>query len=335
MNDLIIGLLMTMSGFLIFGCGGGSKNSDEPVAAVTLAVSVEPIRTGTVEETVSATGETAVTDQQTIVSPFEGTVVSISVQPGETVADDQEVAVIRTRDSEASIAGAKRLLADAKIEAQKETARRALKVAEANQQLVPIVAQQKGTVADKMVSAGQAVAQGAELLRLVDLSTLDFVAAVRLADIGSINVGQKCRIEFPALPDKNFPGAVASIEPQSDITSQAVPVRINFAQSSTEIEKTLRTGMRGIAAIITGVRKDALLVPQAAVIRDDITGMHHIFTISPDSLAISVPVSTGVRIDSLIEISGPGLKAGMGSIVNGSYEAADSMRVTITGAPQP
>lgn len=334
MRYSIIGLFVMLSIMYILGCGNEPKSSDEPVADVSLAVSAEPIQTGTVEETVSAIGETAVTDQQTIVSPFDGTIVSVSVQPGETVAEDQEVAVIRTRDSEASIAGAKRLLADAKTEAQKKTARRALDVAEASQQLVPIVAHQKGTVADKMVSAGQAVAQGAELLRLVDLSTLDFVASVRLADIGSIKVGQSCRIEFTSLPDGKISGMVANIEPQSNITSQAVPVRISFARSSAASEKNLRTGMRGIATIITGVRNNALLVPEAAVIRNDITGTHHVFIISPDSLALAVPVSTGVRLDSLIEISSPRLKRGMSVIINGSYEAADSMRVTVAGVPR-
>lgn len=331
MRYFIIGLVILLSGAIVLGCGGGSKASDEPAPTVRLAVSAVSIRTGTVEETVSAIGETAVIDRQTIVSPFDGTVVSINVRPGETVAEGQEVAVMRTRDSEASIVGAKRLLADAKTETQKETAQKALDVAEANQQLVPIVAHQKGTVADRTVSAGQTVAQGAELLRLVDLSTLDFVSDVRLADVSSIKVGQDCRIEFPALPGNKFSGTVAAIEPQSDITSQAVPVRIGFTRSAAAIEKTLRTGMRGIATIITGVRNDVLLVPEASVIRNDITGTHHIFTISPDSLAISVPVSTGVRLDSLIEISGAGLKAGMDVIVDGSYEAADSMRVTVTG----
>lgn len=315
------------------GCNSGSKNTDDPSSVLTLTVEAVPIRAGTVEETVSAIGETTVTDEQTIVSPFAGTVVSVNVQPGAPVSSGEKMAVIRTRDSEASITGARRLLADARTKEQKENAQRALEAAQANQQLVPIVAQQKGTVADKLVSAGQAVAEGAELLRLVDLSTLDFVAEVRLADIGSIEVGQTCHIEFPSLPDRKFSGTVVAIEPQSDINSQAVPVRINFGRPSKENGKSLRTGMRGIVEIVTGVREDALLVPQAAVIRDDITGRYHIFTISPDSLAISIPVSTSARIDSLIEISSPTLEAGMSVIVDGSYEAADSMRVTVMRAP--
>lgn len=333
MKNYIICLLIIVGGIFTTGCGGASKDPDDPAPNVILAVEAAPIKTGTVDETVSAIGRTAVADKQTIVSPFAGTIVSVSVQPGTTVSRGEEVAVIRTRDSEASITGAKRLLADAKTEAQKETAQRALEVAQANQQLVPIIAQQRGTVADKLVSAGQAVAEGAEILQLVDLSTLDFIAEVRLADIGPIKIGLTCRIEFPSLPDRKFSGTVAAIEPQSDISSQTVPVRISFARTSEEIERNLRTGMRGIAEIITGVRKDVLLIPQAAVIRDDITGSYHIFTISPDSLAISVPVSTGVRIDSLVEVSSPGLKAGMCVIVDGSYESGDSMRVTVIGVP--
>jgi RND family efflux transporter MFP subunit len=317
------------------GCGGNSKDAAAPAPDIFLTVEAMPLSSGTVNETVSATGQTAVTGEEIVVSQVAGTVVSVNVKAGSSVRSGEEVAVIRTRDSEASITGAELLLAEARTKTQKENAQTALEVAQANQQLLPIKAQRQGTVAGRPVSAGQTVSEGAELLRLIDLSTLDFIAEVKLRDMDLLRIGQECVISFSSLPDHSFPGKVAAIEPQTDINSQTVPVRIEFTLPAGEIEQTLRADMRGTAEIITAVRKDALLVPPAAVIRNDMTGKHHIFIISSDSLAQSIPITVGVRTDSLVEVSSPQLKAGMGVIVDGNYEATDSMRVTVKRAVQP
>jgi membrane fusion protein (multidrug efflux system) len=335
MKKYFVWLSILASGVLVLGCSANSKDPAESVPDIVLSVEAMPLSSGTVNETVSATGRTAVSGEEIVVSPVTGTVVSVNVKAGSSVKSGGEVAVIRTRDSEASITGAERLLVEAKTETQKENAQKALEVAQANQQLVPIEAQRQGTVAGRPISAGQTVAEGAELLRLIDLSTLNFIAEVKLRDVGSIRVGQDCLVNLPSIPGHPFPGQVAAIEPQTDINSQTVPVRIEFDSPAGEIEKTLRTDMRGTAEIVTAVKKDALLVPQAAIIRDDMTGKHHIFVISPDSLAMSIPVSIGVRTDSLVEIISPQLRSGMGVIVDGNYEASDSMRVTVARTARP
>jgi RND family efflux transporter MFP subunit len=335
MKNYTVYLLIFIGSVFMPGCRGSSKDPGEAAPKVVLAVKAALIDGGTVDETVSATGRTAVTSEQVIVSPVAGTIVSMNVQGGTLVSRGEKIGVIRTRDSEASIFGARRLLAEARTESQREAAKQALEIAQANQQLIPLIAPRKGTVADRFVSAGQTVTEGTELLRLVDLSTLDFIADVPLKDMVSVKVGQACQVRFPSLPGSLFSGTVDAIEPQSDINSQTVPVRINFRRSPQEVEKILRVEMRGTARIITAQRKGALMVPQSAVIRDDIAGTHYIFTISPDSLAILVPVSIGVRTDSLIEIINPHLRAGMSVIMDGNYEAADSMRVTASMVAQP
>jgi RND family efflux transporter MFP subunit len=186
----------------------------------------------------------------------------------------------------------------------------------------------------KMVSDKQSVTANTVLLQVVDLATLDFVANVPLQDIPHLKAGQPCRIHFLSMPDSTFQGSVAAVSAQSEAGSQAAPVRISFLTPVKEIESILRIGMMGTVDIVTGVKKDVLVVPRSALLRDDITGTYTIYTVDPDSLAIAIPVTVGVVNDSLAEVSAPSLTEGEPVIVQGNYEVTDSTRVTLEGGSQ-
>ncbi len=322
-------ILMLMA--LVSGCGGSDSNqgSDSPTPVVS--VGVVPVARGSLNVTLQVFGETDVLDREDIVSPIDGTITSMNVEVGSRVKDGDTLAVIRTRDSEASIAGAQRLMDEANNPQQRARAEEAMRVAVESQQLVPVIAHRSGDIVAKMVSDKQTVTTNTVLLQLVDLSTLDFVANVPLQDIPKVKEGQPCRIHFPSLPNTGFDGTVAAVSAQSMPGSQAAKVRIDFTTPPKEIEADLRVGMMGTADIITGVHKDVLVVPRQALLRNDITDAYSIYTVNQDSLAISIPVTVGVVGDSLAEVSAPSLKAGQPVIVQGNYEVSDSTRVTVQG----
>ena len=314
---------------LVTGCVGSQDNQDSSQPTPVVAVRVVPVVRGSLDVTLQAYGETNVLDREDIVSPIDGTITYMNAEVGRRVKDGDTLAVIRTRDSEASIAGAMRLVNEATDAQQKAQAKRAMEVAIESQQLVPIIAHRPGDVVAKMVSDKQTVTANTILLQLVDLSTLDFVANVPLQEIPQVKVGQQCRIEFPYLPNTRFDGKVAAVSAQSMSGSQATVVRIAFETPLKEIEADLRIGMMGTANIITGVHSDVLLVPRSALLRDDINDTYTIYTVNSDSLAIATPVTVGVVGDSLAEISAPSLTVGQPIIVQGNYEVNDSTRVTV------
>ncbi len=326
--------MLLLTAALVSGCGGsGSNQGGDPVTPV-VSVSVAPVVRDSLNVTLQVFGETDVLDREDIVSPIDGTVTSMNVEVGSRVKDGDTLAVIRTRDSEASIAGAQRLIDEATNPQKRAQAEEAMRVAVESQQLVPVIAHRPGDVVAKMVSDKQTVTTNTVLLQLVDLSTLDFVANVPLQDIPQVKAGQSCRIHFPSLPGTVFDGTVAAVSAQSMPGSQAAKVRIEFKTPLKQIEADLRVGMMGTADIITGVHKDVLVVPRQALLRDDITDTYTIYTVNQDSLALSIPVTVGVVGDSLAEVSAPSLKAGQPVIVQGNYEVSDSTRVTIQGGPQ-
>ena len=314
---------------LVAGCGGSQSNQDSSQPTPVVTVHIVPVVRGSLDVTLQAYGETNVLDREDIVSPIDGIITSMHAEVGSRVKNGDTLAVIRTRDSEASIAGAQRLIDEAANAQQKAQAKQALEVAIESQQLVPIIAHRRGDIVAKMVSDKQTVTANTVLLQLVDLSTLDFVANVPLQNIPQVKVGQQCRIEFPSLPNTRFDGKVAAVSAQSMPGSQAAEVRIAFETPLKEIETDLRIGMMGTANIVTGVHSDVLLVPRSALLRDDINDTYTIYTVSPDSLAVAMPVTVGVVGDSLAEVSAPSLTAGQPVIVQGNYEVSDSTRVTV------
>jgi membrane fusion protein (multidrug efflux system) len=319
-----------LMGLFVWGCNDNTpKNEDAALHDPVVSVQVALIVRKTLTVALVVDGVTDVRDRETVMSPIDGTIVSLSVEVGATVDASDTLAVIRTRSSEASISGARRLLEEAATPRQRDDARRAMQVAEENQQVVPVVARRHGVVVDRMVSIEQAVTTNSDLLQLVDLSTLDFVANVPPQDLTRVKIGQSCLVRFPSLPDRSFAGTVTAVSAQSDQGSQATPVWISFQPQASVAASVLRMGMMGTAAIKTGERPDVLVVPVAALLRDDINDTYTIYTVGADSLARKVLVTIGIVNDSLAEVAAPSLRDGEFAIVKGNYEVSDSTRVTI------
>ncbi len=320
---------LLLLGALIGGCGSESaqdQNADPPTPVVS--VRLAPVRQETMPVTVTVNGFTDVLDRERVTAPIDGTIVSLAAEVGTAVNAGDTIAILRTRDSQAAIAGARRLFETAKTPAQRTEAQRAMTVAQEAEQVVPVIAGRAGVVVAKMTSAGQTVTADSELLELVDLSTLDFVASVPLADLARVRPGQTARISFPSLPDRLFAGQVAAVSAESNPQSQAAPVRLEFTNRSAAIN-SLRVGMMGTAAITVGEHPEVLVVPSKALLRDDLTDTYTLYTVGPDSLAHQVPVTVGVMADSLTEVNAPALHPGLDVIVDGNYEVSDSTRVTV------
>lgn len=301
-------------------------NGNSPLVAVRCA----PILAGNAIRAVTATGRTDLLRKEKIFAPVGGVILELRVLEGAKVRAGEEVAVILTRESQSAITGAEELARSARDERQRAEAERALRLAKDAQNKVTVTARSGGTVSTRNVSAGELVAENAELLTLDDLSSLVFVADVALRDLAAIRPGLRCRVRFASLPGEEFPAAVDALLPQSEPQSQTAPVRLRFAGIGKT--RALRPGMAGSAVIVTGTRRNVLLVPRAALLRDDETNRHSILIVTPDSRARIVPVETDAAGDSLATVSSPALRAGMRVIVEGQYALSDSTRVIVRDA---
>ncbi|HTR98236.1 MAG TPA: efflux RND transporter periplasmic adaptor subunit [Bacteroidota bacterium] len=315
------------------GCTRHQAEEDEgegaPVIPV-VAVKTAPVTRGNIDIVVTATGTTDAVRKEKVVAPISGVLIALKVLEGTPVRKGDVVAVIQPKETRAAITGAESLLRDATTDRERAEARRAMELARRGANNLEVRATTDAVVASRSVTEGELVAEGADLVTLVDLGTLDFIADVPLQDVDRVHRGQRAAIAFQSLPGRRFNATVDAVNPRTDAQSQTVRVRLAFAGLGSA-RALLRTDMGGVASIVTGVHPGVLIVPKAAVLRNDETDACTVVIATPDSLSRVVPVVVGARTDSTAEVSGNGLAPGVRVIVEGNYALADSTRI----APAP
>jgi multidrug efflux pump subunit AcrA (membrane-fusion protein) len=323
-------LLMVM--VLVPSCRRHTDDNDnyEQAAKAVVSVKVASVVEGEALVTVNAFGRTDALRKEKLLAPLSGRIILLKAYEGSATSKGDVVAVLEPKESEFAVRGAEAMVRTASTPAQKKEAERALRLARSTRNTVAVTAKFDGYVSTRNVSEGELVSENAELMTVIDLASVDFIADVQLHDVPSVAVGQQARVTFPSFPGKVFSARVDAINPETDVQSQTVKIRLRFVQLSAGLRAILKTDMPGVVAIVTGRRSHALFVPSDALLRNDEKNTYSVVTVTKDSFAVSIPVSVGVTTDSTAEIAGPAVVPGLKVITEGNYALPDSTRVTIT-----
>jgi multidrug efflux pump subunit AcrA (membrane-fusion protein) len=304
------------------------EREDAPARNALVPVAFDRVFRGNFESAVGAVGSIEALRREKVLSPVAGRIVRLNVLEGSRVRSGEVLLTLRTREAQAAIDGAQSLLASASTERQKEEARRALALADSLQPHVSVRASLNGIVATRSVAEGELVAEQAELLTLIDPSTIVFIADVPLGSINAVRPGLSAIVQFPQIPDIRAGAVVDAIEPQAQTQSQSVKVRFTFRGVADRDRQRIRTGVPGVVRIITGTHRNVLLVRKSALLHDDESDTYSVVTVTPDSLALNVSVNVVAQNDSLAEIESASLVPGRPVITRGQYALADSTHVT-------
>lgn len=124
-----------------------------------------------------------------------------------------------------------------------------------------------GVVVSRDVDVGQTVAasfQTPTLFKIAqDLSHMQIDSNYAEADVGNIRVGQPAEFRVDAFPNRVFHGKVKQV--RLNPTTQQNVVTYDVVISVDNPEKILMPGMTAYVSITVAKRKDALLVPNAAL----------------------------------------------------------------------
>lgn len=265
----------------------------------------------TVSLFVSGPGKTAALAQQKIRAPFAGTLVALSVSDGDPVRRGQAIGAVVAKDSEAALSGAREMLRQASTDAERRDARRAVALAEQNLVRKPLVASADGSVLSHGASAGDRVSEDQEILTISEAGSAVFLADVPQSELSRIRGGQKAAIE---LAGRQGPvsGTVHSVLPGANPADFTAQVRVDL-RGGTE---NLPTGLFGTARILVGERAGATVVPDAAVLRDDVTGVSRL-CLAVNGKAHWIDVVAGIKESGKTEIVSPALAPGQPVIVSG------------------
>lgn len=136
-----------------------------------------------------------------------------------------------------------------------------------------------GFVSAREVQPGQQVVANARLFGIVDLSVLEFVAAVPAADIAHVKVGQVVKLKVDGYDSQPYDGRVDRINPSAQAGTRSVPVYIRVQNAG----QLLRTGLFARGELLLDENPRALTIPRAAVV--DERGQNKVWLVQHGRLA--------------------------------------------------
>lgn len=333
---------------------------DETAADTPVAVAVEPARTGPIREVIAAAGivtappggELIVTAPEAariaelprgegdrvrvgnLLARFEVPSLTAGATSSRAAIEQAQARVDNAKAAAARLSGlfergvaARKEVEDAERELREAQAALAQAVSAsdaANALAGRLIVRAKfaGLVAKRWHNPGDLVEPGPgdPILRVIDPSHLEVVAAAPVADLARIAVGAPANIASPGGGEPL--GATVIARPAAvEAGSVTAPVRLRPASS-----QNLTTGMAVQVEILGPERDGVVLVPAAAVVREGPTSI--VVTVGPDAKAHRHEVELGIVTADAVEIR-KGIAAGDKVIVRGQNGLPDGAAVTV------
>lgn len=302
------------------------KERDAPSPAEKAPPAAVPVRTArvavaTLERTVAAPGHTVALAQQKLRAPFAGTLLTLTVTDGDRVRRGEVVGTIVSRDSDAALSGAREMERAAKTDAEKADAVRALALAERDLVRTALRSPADGVVLSHGAASGDRVSEDQDLLTLAEAASIAFVADVAQSALREIRPGLTAAVEL-AGNARPAAGTVHDILPTANAADFTAPVRIDLTAPGVP----LALGLFGNARIVVEQKKNAVVVPEAAVLRDDVTGKARVALVR-DGRVHWQGVVTGLRGAAGTEVLSPALTPGDAVVVEGLVGLPESAAV--------
>jgi Cu(I)/Ag(I) efflux system membrane fusion protein len=125
---------------------------------------------------------------------------------------------------------------------------------------------------------------------------LEVLVNVEEAHLGQVAEGQTVKLQVAAFPGQTFNGKIASISPTLDNKSRTAAVHIR----PDDPEAHLRAGMFAQLSIITAHKRNALLVPNTALLTDG--DRPQVVAIGAANTTRRQPVRLGLHDDNVTEV---------------------------------
>jgi len=336
---------------LVTACRHGESEEDAGSAGggTRVPVALATITRDSVVEELTLTGRLAARPggAALLTAPAAGVVRAVRAQVGDRVARGQtlielDVPELAAEAEQRSSAAAqaereaarqRRLLADGITSARQAeeadaAARQAASAAAAARDLVArtrVSSPIAGRVQEIVVQPGERVDAGKALVQVIAGDTIDLVAAVPAGSLGRLRVGQPAWIAQEG-DSRPHSGWVAALAPGVDSLTGAGEAVLRVPNR----DGTLRAGAGAQARVRLGVRRDALVVPDSAIVLQGDSSA--VFVVGADSVAHARPVVRGVHQGGRTEVRG-NIAPGERVVTTGAFGLQDGMRVAPAKVP--
>ena len=168
-----------------------------------------------------------------------------------------------------------------------------------------------GIVIERNATIGATVGADASLFKIIDISRVWIDANVFEKDLERVKLGQEVKVTVPAFPGSSFSGRVILVNSVLDPETRTIKVRTEVPNP----DGRLKPDMFANVEIITDVRRNAVSIPQSAVLND--AGKAIVFVADGSGYKKRV-VTVGIQSNDRVEII-DGLVTGDKVVVKGNY----------------
>jgi RND family efflux transporter MFP subunit len=185
-----------------------------------------------------------------------------------------------------------------------------------------------GVVAMRAVNVGDLAsdaAAGKPIFRIVDNRLLNLTVTVPSVDSAQVKVGQTLEFSVDSLPGRTFSGKVMFINPELSPIDRSMKVIAEVMN----VPEQLKGGLFAKGRIITGERKNLILIPRSAIAGLDLSAAKGFVNTIIAGSAKRRAVQTGAISGELVEIVS-GLQVGDQYVVRGGFNLQDGDRVTVS-----
>ena len=337
--------------------GGGNGAAAAPAAgkggpaAAGAAVSVEAVKVALqpMPQTITAVGSLRSDESITVRPEVAGRISAIRFQEGQRVAKGATLILLDPAINQAEVqqGRANLKLAQSKYDRAvdlaksnfisgqaKDEAENNLRVAEAGVQLAEaklakteIKAPFSGIIGLRVVSVGDYVKEGADVVNLESIDPLKVDFRVPEIYLKQVKVGQSLQVQLDALPGKTFEGSVYAVNPLVDAAGRSIVIRAIVRNPDT----SLRPGMFARVRLITRDEKEALVVPEQAIVPQG--DEQFVFRVV-DGKANRVKIDVGQRRDGVVQVL-KGLAPTDVVVTAGQLKIREGTPITVATANRP
>jgi len=296
---LILPLLGCM--VLLFGCRNAQVTDETAVRAV-VPVTVANPGTGTMAEYSEFPATSSFLQKAVIKTPFTGYVENCEVSTGDRVIKNQLLFELRTREGAA-------LLLDS-LQLPGFTG------------LIRVKASMEGVISVIDHPRGDFVQEGEALCSLVLPESLVFILEIPFDMKSYIRTGSECVLLLPG--GEKLKAVIHSVLPSMSGASQTQRVILQPSRSMA-----LPENLTAMVRIVKELRKGVVILPKSCVLSDEVMKHFWVMKLINDTMAVKVPVMTGISGTDSIEIVSPAFLPAERFVTSGNYGLGDTAIVRI------
>ena len=185
-------------------------------------------------------------------------------------------------------------------EANLQVARAKLSLAQATAARLKIIAPFDGIAGIRLVNVGDYLKDGADIVNIEDIDAIfvDFRLPERFQ--AKVKRGQTAMLDMDALPGRKFSAKIQAIDPLIDANGRSVGVR--GCIDNRELQ--LRPGMFARVNAVFGVRENARVIPEEAIVPQG--GKQFVIKLMPGDAQQARPGFVSQRVEVKLGLRSPG-----------------------------